>query len=94
MASLEAYIKEEPEVYMGAVMTIDLVEEVVDPPYISIVLRLVMSHFFSLRCMLAQNLFWEENLFWEQAYLGRKSILGANPFLERKIYFWSACNRW
>jgi hypothetical protein len=33
------------------VMTTDMVEEVVDPPHVSIVVRLVMSHDFSLSCV-------------------------------------------
>jgi hypothetical protein len=37
---------------MGMVMATDMVEEVVDPPHVSIAVRLVMSHDFALSHML------------------------------------------
>jgi len=57
VASIEEDIKEEPEVYMGTVTTTDMVEEVVDPPHVSNVVGLVMSHYLALSCVFSVYIF-------------------------------------
>jgi hypothetical protein len=47
----EVDIKEELDMDMGVVTTMDMVEEAVDPPHVSIAVRLVMSHDFALNRM-------------------------------------------
>jgi hypothetical protein len=44
-------IKEDPKVDMGMFMEKNMVEEEVDPPHVSIVVKLVMSHSFVLICV-------------------------------------------
>jgi hypothetical protein len=41
-------IKEDPDVDMGVVVDAYMVEEAIDPPRVSIAVRLVMSHDFVL----------------------------------------------
>jgi len=48
VVTIEEDIKEDPKVDMGIVVVVDMVEEVLGPPNVSIVVRLVMYHNFVL----------------------------------------------